>query len=265
MKITQTESTIEIKQSGLGQIIAGGITVLIGVAVVIVFLSGMVSNVEAPGWVAPLIGVVMIVFGIFFILMSRDKTIIIEKAGQVIVRTKKLIGGSANQATVPTADVVAVRLSTYIDNTGSTQNRNHGRSDGSKRSTLSLILKNNDTIELGTSTTMVGGSRVNGVDVANLIMKAPLSKEAEQVATFLGVPLQADDTSSLVGAVQSIKNAVLQDNGPSEPASGAAEVAMQPTASPQPQVPQAPPSQEDTSVPVSESAQNQTPGLTDRQ
>lgn len=232
---------------------------LVGIALAGVVLGGFAGE-NTPMWLA-LIGVGLVGIGILMVVTARDKVTTIEKGGQLTIQAKKIIGGATTQTTVPTADIVAVRLSTYIDRTGS-GSTGSGKPGSQKRSTLYLVLKNNDTVELGTSTAAMSSFGVNGVDVTNLISKAPLSKEADQVATFLGIPLQADDTSSVTGAIKAVKDALLgEEEAPSTP--GAVEAANSQTAAPLPPQPQNP-VQPEVSAQPPETIQNQTPDASNR-
>jgi hypothetical protein len=242
MKITQTDSQIELKNSGIGQAFLGLVFIVSGVGVSLITRSPDADGKKAPFWVL-LIGIAVVIGGIAMIIFAKNRSVTIRKGGDTTVNTKRLIGGGPQQATIPTANIVAVRLSTYLDN-NSVNDGNGGigsSNQNSRRSTLSLVLNNNDLVELGSSGQ--GGLNINGLNVSSLISKAPLSKEADQVARFLGVPLQADDSSSIAGAVKSLKTAFSQDPEPSPSAQtptfspGQAPQAAPPPASPAPQTP----------------------------
>jgi hypothetical protein len=208
MKIIQTGNQIIIKQGGATQLIAGIIFIVIGIALAIAIGGGMLhdSNGRKPSPLIALFGVIFAVIGILVFLTAKNRTVTIEQSGTTVVDAKKLIGGKDVNQSFPTSSIVAVRLSTYMDNTSTNTGSgvNFGNNNGQqRRSTLSLLLNNNDMVELGSSSGGNSGLSVNGLNVSNLISKAPLSKEANQIATFLGVPLQADDASSLAGAIHS--------------------------------------------------------------
>ncbi len=210
MKITQTDTQLEIKSNGVGQMIIGLIMVIGGIATAI-FLPGATDDrgQQMPGWIA-LIGAAVAVAGIAFIFFAKTRKVTIQRSGNTTITAKRVIGGGSQAQTIPTATIVAVRLSTYIESTSDPDGGiSGGNPTSSRRSLLSLVLNNNDLVELGNS----GGNgsfSINGLNVSGLISKAPLSKEANQIATFLGVPLQADDTSSIAGAVRSVKAAFSQ-------------------------------------------------------
>lgn len=252
MKIIQTNDQMEIKSSGFGQLALGIILALGGIGTAVVVLGGK----KAPIWAA-LIGLGMVIIGILTALFAKNRKAILQLGGNVTVTDKRVIGGGVQQQSVPISSVVAVRLSTYLENTG---NYNDGNRSTSRRSVLGLLLSDNDIIQLGSSGG--GGFTVNGLNVSSMIMKAPLSKEANQIAAFLGVPLQADDSSSIAGAVQSLKSAFGQPTASEQPTAfnpnetpappqqtvqsmpqvAPAATAQQPSAAPQtPATPAAPP------------------------
>lgn len=204
MKLTQTNDQLEIKTNGAGTLAFGIILILAGLAAAI-FLPGMTNEdgSKTPNWVA-LIGIAIMVFGCIISFFAKNRKITIQKAGNTIITDKRLIGGKMQEQSVPTADIKAVNLYTYLDNSTDSD----GRNNNTRRSTLSLILNNSDVIEIGNSGQ--GGFSFNGMSVGNLIFKAPLSKEAGQISSFLGLPLLADNTTTISGAVKSLKAALAQ-------------------------------------------------------
>lgn len=229
MKITQTDTQIALKTSGIGQLLFGLILIIGGIALA-VFLPGSTDDAgkKAPAWTI-IIGIAMVLGGIAAVLFSKNRSVTIVKGGDTTIASKKILGGGPQAQTVPTASIVAVRLSTYIEHTTSTDD-NGGNPNNSRRSTLYLVLNNNDLVEAGNSSKGLGFS-LNGINVGSLMRKAPLSKEADQLAAFLGVPLQADDTSSIAGAVKALQTVIGQ--GQEQPPAPQAP-APPPTASPQP-------------------------------
>lgn len=184
---------------------------------------------QAPAWVA-LIGVAMIIVGIVVTIFAKNRSITIQRGGNTTIINRRILGGKSQAQTIPTANIVAVRLSTYADTSGQDAN---GNPTNNRRSVLALVLNNNDLVQISNSGS--NGFQFNGLNIGSLIQKAPLSKEANQLATFLGVPLQADDTSSILGAVQSVKSAFSQSS-PQPPQAPAQSAPFNPT----PQQPQQP-------------------------
>jgi hypothetical protein len=217
MKVTQTADQIELDSSGFGQLLLGVILIIAGVLVAI-FMHGSTGDdgKQAPIWVT-LIGVGIAIGGLLSIIFARNRSVVVQRGGNATVRTKRLIGGGTQEQSVPAASIVAVRLSTYLQNTGSDNNTVGNDPANSRRSVLYLVLNNNDLVQVGSSGSSNGFS-MNGLNIGGLISKAPLSKEAGQLSEFLGVPLQADDTSSIAGAVRSLKSAFQQGQAPAQPA-----------------------------------------------
>lgn len=244
MKVIQSGDQLELRSSGIGQLLIGIIFTVIGIGLTILLLTTPSDNgKKAPLW-SVLIGLVFIIAGILAAIFAKNRSVVMRKGGDTTVTAKRLFGGAPQQQSVPTASIVAVRLSTYIDNTGNTSsNGSMGNPQNSRRSVLSLVLNNNDIIEAGSSGGK-GGFSINGLNVSSLIMKAPLSKEANETANFLGVPLQADDTSSIAGAVRSVK-AAFENGQPAQPPAQTTSFNPNPAAPaapvPTPQAPVPPP------------------------
>lgn len=218
MKIIQTNNQIEIKTGAVGQVITGILAIGGGVVFSGAVLSGVVGK-NTPAWIA-VFGLVGLVVGGLILKFADTRKVTIQTGGDTTITAKRVVGGKTANQTFPTASIVAVRLSTYVDyssnnsdNSGSSFNTS---GPGQRRSNLSLLLGNNDLVELGTSGGG-GGVSINGMNVSSLIQKAPLSKEANQIATFLHVPLQADDNSSVAGAVQSVVKAFRHETEADQP------------------------------------------------
>lgn len=247
MKITQTDSQLELKTSGAGQVITGVVLIAAGIGMAIVTHSPDADGKKAPVWVL-LVAIAIALAGVAAIIFAKNRSVTIQKGGNTTVSAKRLIGGTPQSQTVPTASIVAVRLATYVESGGP---NNNGNPSNSRRSTLSLVLNNNDLVEVGSSS---GNSSFsfNGLNVSSLISRAPLSKEANQTAGFLGVPLQADDTSSIAGAVRSVRNAFQQ--GSPDPAGPPAQ-----TTSFNPEPPAQPAQQPASPAPAVQLPQPQAP------
>lgn len=233
MKLNQNGNTLQIRTNGIGQIITGGFTTILGIGIIIASLLH-IANIPT---LVSLIGVVFVLISFFVIKSAQNRTVTIESGGATTINAKRLIGGKVEQQSFPTADIAAVRLDTGTDTTTSTDN---SQGTDNRQSTLSLMLKNNDIVQLGTARSNSGGLSVNGMNLGNMILKAPLSKEAEQISQFLNVPLQAVDVSSVAGALDAVTNMMKSGNQPAE--------APPPTVS-QPTSPSTPPTQAPPSVP----------------
>lgn len=185
MKIIQNDNRMEIHANSLNNITVGLIFTAVGLFIAIYFYH--YSKSLAP----ILFGCIFTIVGVGLILFSKKRTIIIEKEGMTTVTDRNIIiRRQPSQQSIPTTDIVGISLSTYMQ-----QNRDpDGNNSRTRSSTLSLLLKNNDLIKIENSTNS-GGFSMSGINFGGIITKAPLSKEAEQIATFLGVPLKANDYS----------------------------------------------------------------------
>lgn len=209
MNLIQTDTQINIKSNGTGQVIAGVIVIIVAVALMIATVAKIIN---APIWFV-LIGLLIAGIGALLLRTAENRTITISKGAETNVQATRVLGGKTENQNFPTNTIVAVELYTYIDQSGSNNNnRGNGfsatRNDASsRRSDLSLVLNNNDKVQLASDRSS-GGFSVNGINLSNLVQKAPLGKEAQQVADFLQVPLQAADASNPVAAAKTIVNAM---------------------------------------------------------
>lgn len=137
-----------------------------------------------------------IAFGVYAGWSAKSTTVILRKTGPSSVTSKRLVGGATGSHDFNTAQVVRVELITAaLDSTPQQEQT------PSRRSVLKLILNDNSEVVLGEKTRSSGVS-VNGVGISNFL-EAPLHKEAQTVADFLGVPLGAADMSNPITALQS--------------------------------------------------------------
>ena len=204
MKLTQTQTQLEISNSGITNIIFGVILAIGGVAVAAIPFVVKNGAKPQPAWIS-LIGLGLIAIGALILFTARGERFTLNKGGNIDVNIHRLIGGATTSQSIPLANVVAVRLVTTI-NTSASSNQN---GPSGRHSILSLVINNNDLLNLAQDSSN-GGIEVNGMNVSGLWAKAPLSKEAKQISEFLGVPLQADDSSSLAGTVKSIVGAATE-------------------------------------------------------
>lgn len=205
MKITQTNTELIAYQGGVSKLIAA-IAMIIGGAIGSVLLPNMTSDSgqKLSIW-GVLIGVVFIVSGIAIAIFASKRTITMQKGGSITILEKRIIGGKNKITSIPVANIVAVRLSTYIDNTTTSDNIND---NNKRRSTLALLLNNNDLLVLDDHTSNGTNFVINNIPMGGGLVKAPLSDEADRIANFLGVPLQADDASSFQGALNKVKDMI---------------------------------------------------------
>ncbi len=188
------------------------ITILVGLGIMITILGGFVGNNTPP--LVGLVGLVFVIIGGLILMSARSMDTVMQRGGNITITATRVIGKNTQQQSIPITDVAAVRLVTYLQSTSSSTNSSDGFSISSgaagqsrRRSELSLLLKNNDLVELASSDSSGGSFSVGGMNLSQLVQKAPLSNEAAEIANFLGVELQADDNSSVASAVKSVFNA----------------------------------------------------------
>lgn len=249
MKITQTNNQIELNNGGMGQLGVSAVLVVLGIIIAVGIFGGFVTNNGAR--ISPLLGMIGVVLGITGVLVAffaQKKRIVIVKGGDTAVTATRLIGGHSVSQSFPTASISSVRLYTYLEaNNGSNSNQGSGvsfgnsNSNNTRRSELSLVLANNDVVELGSANAAASGLSVNGMNVSGLVQRAPLSHEAQQLAEFLGVPLDAQDGSNLATAVTSVVDAFKQATTTPSPTPPATPTRPEPPEqSPPPQSPSPP-------------------------
>lgn len=194
---------MNIKTSGISQVVGGAIFALAGLAIAIAFLLS-----RSP--VFSLFGLIVAAIGGYTVWSASNREIVIVKGGTSTIRSTKVFRSNTQEDSFDTSTVASVRLATGSGiNSGSDFNNNssNNSSNNQRTSTLWLVLKNNDTIEIA-SKSGSGGFSINGMSIGGLIQKAPLSKEASQVATFLGLQVDAFDSSNPAAAIKSVVNAL---------------------------------------------------------
>jgi hypothetical protein len=210
MKIIQTEDKMEIKTNGTVSLLSGVIVFLIGTVVAVGILTRVFktsSSDQSFYIVWPIIGIVIAVLGAISAFLACNRDIVMQKGGTTTSTLKHILFGKANTVSFDTRRIVSVWLATnYIK--GRTAGSNIRNSSNSQRqSQLSLILDDNSLIQVANSSR--GGATVNGFGVTNMFAKAPLSKQAEQISGFLGVPLRtSNDIPNLTTVVQDVAEAV---------------------------------------------------------
>lgn len=147
MKFTQTDTQIELKSNGLGQLIAGLVFLVAGIVLMFVLLAIPSDNgKKAPLW-SVLFGLVFAAIGAMVTFTAQNRTTTIVRGGNATIRAKRLLGGNPEEQSVPTANIVAVRLSTRADYSAAANDDTMNQ----RRSVLALVLANNDLIEVGSA------------------------------------------------------------------------------------------------------------------
>jgi len=194
MKIRQTGSTLTVKTNGAIQLIFGVITLLGSLALLFAFLSGGLGDDAA---ILGLFALIFAIVGGIVMFQAKNRTTTMVQNGAITMKEKRILGGQVESREVPASTVTAVEHGAHR-HTRINRSRNGGRRMSTQRDyQLSLMLSNNDQILLATKR---GGGGVIG-SIRSFI-KAPLSKEGEQIANFLGVPFQATSSQGGVGALR---------------------------------------------------------------
>jgi hypothetical protein len=212
MKLQQTNTQLEIKSSAYSQAIIGTIFLVGGLVAASLIAAGVFKDSAGkslPIWLAA-VGLVASIIGFFVVRSSKNKTVLLNRGGTSSVELKRIFGGKTENTTFETSRIKAVKLQTYLDSNQDSDGHNRT----TRRSTLSLVLDNNDEIQLADEASKGGSFSINSIDVSSLISKAPLGKEAGQIADYLQVELQSVDMSNPAQAVKAVMDAFKQPQQP---------------------------------------------------
>jgi hypothetical protein len=157
------------------------------------------GNGQSLSIIGPIIGLVIAVSGVISAFLAGNHDAVLIKGGTSTVTFKHILFGKAKSVSFETTRVQSVFLMTQYTNNANNNVNNQGQSL-QKSSQLLLMLDDNSLIQIASSISS-SSSSVNGLNVANLVTRAPLSKQANQIAQFLGVPLQSSGGIPSVGQV----------------------------------------------------------------
>jgi hypothetical protein len=179
MKIQTQANQLVVSNSGLSTIVAGVIATLVGLGIVGVALA------TKPG--EGILGLIFLLVGAFFLFLARSTRVTLQSGGESEIRVKRVFFGAPKVESFATSDIAAVELLSGMD---------ISQQNGSQRtSTIYLVMKNGTKFELGEKG-QSGGFAVNGINLAGF-GKAPLTDQANQIASFLQVPMQGSDFSNM--------------------------------------------------------------------
>lgn len=193
MKIIQTNNQLEITQKGIGQLIFGVIPIIIALALIIYTLINTKPG-TAVQWPLFAFGLIFLIAGVLTIFFAKNNHFVFQKDGQTSIESKRIVGGKTLHDSFPTSSIVAVRLITSMSSNGNS----NGRSSNTRTSALSILLNNNSVVQVA--------SKSGSSGVLSLVLKAPLINESNQLADFLGLPLEAEDTSTIAGTIKVIRD-----------------------------------------------------------
>lgn len=228
MKITQTDTQMEIKTNGTLVLVMGVFLSIIGIVVLVTVLTGLwkvQGNGQSTSVIGPIVGAVMVLGGIITALLAKNEDSIFQKGGTSTITLKRILFGSPKVVSFDTKRIQSVCLITvYTSDTGN-------NSSGMKRSSqLSVMLDDNSLVRLAQSSFSSSAS-VNGINLGGLVTKAPLSKQAEQIAQFLGVPLKSSgDVPSIGNIIKGVTEAIHEKTEQGQIISEKTPVSSQPVA-----------------------------------
>jgi|GEM_PF-2841475 len=207
MKITETNTEQwDIKESGVTAIVIGAIVAIGGVTL----SSWTLTHPASLPWWWTLVGAGLFVVGGLIIFSASKRQITLRRQGASEVVTTKLIGGKQTRLSFDADQIVSVNLETSdvlkTENNGQDQTTTRERS-----SLLYVLLNDNSQVMLATAKRSGGnGVSINGFDLSG-VSKAPLTDEAQRIATFFGVPLNSRaNNMNGAQAVGSVINTVQQ-------------------------------------------------------
>ncbi|MDN5925334.1 MAG: hypothetical protein L0H70_10110 [Xanthomonadales bacterium] len=185
MKIREQAEQLVIDNSLVMPVIAGGILALGGLVI------GFLGVVNKPHWLLAL-GAALLVIGGLVIFFCKSTHIVLAKSGDSSITSKSLFG-KAKAQTFSLADVTSVQLMS------SQRQRLTKTADGDSRyetevkSSLFLQTRDARRIAIGSKTRKLNVGGMLGA----LIQSMPLKKEAAQIAQFIGVLVETNETTSL--------------------------------------------------------------------
>jgi hypothetical protein len=187
MKIRQSADQMVIDNS-LAMPVATGIILGLGGATII--LLGYLNHL----WWLWLLGLALLAIGGLVIVFSKSTHIVLARSGDSSIASKTLFTQSKAQS-FALADISAVQLRSSQTQRLSKDADGSQRTDTEVKSIVYLKTADARMLQIGskTRTLNIGGM------IGALIQSVPLKKEAEQVAAFIGVPLQVSDAMNFGG------------------------------------------------------------------
>ena len=185
---------------------------------------------QLPWWVS-LIGVAFLLLGVFMLKSASSSLIVLRRAGNSEITTKKLIGGALTNNTFNSGLATSVRLETHTDYSKSSSSTERDTPQRERVSRLFLAMQDGSEVELGSKrVTGSSGLSLSGFS-AGSIVAAPLNKEATQVAEFLGVPLDASQRGEMgvIEVAQAAQALFTTGTQATPPTSPVAQTPVEPT------------------------------------
>lgn len=212
MKMIKTNSEqLEIKESGVINVVLGVVFALVGVGLA---LWVVIGGAEMPIWAAA-IGLAIAVIGAMVVLSAVKRHVILRRVGESEVLVTKLVTKKQSRVSFQADQIASANLETHTSYTQSTSDDRTGQSGRQRVSTLYLLLKDNTELVLATSRSGTSSVAVGGISVGSF-GKAPLSDEAKEVAEFYNVPFNAQSRGgSGIQAIADVMADAKQSTAPS--------------------------------------------------
>jgi MFS family permease len=202
MKIIETNSEQwEIKESGIGSIVAGGIMAIAGAGL----LGWVATHLATIAWWWMLVAVGILVLGGLIIFSASNRLLTLRRQGMSEIVTTKVIGGKRAQVSFDTSQIVSVNLDTSDELSTRTSSDGDKTTTRERTSILYVLLRDNSEVMLATRKGGNNGISINGFNMSGLI-KAPLADEARRIAAFYGVPLSSRTNNA--GGIETIASAI---------------------------------------------------------
>ena len=194
MKIqTVSNDELQIQSSGKWVFIFGIALIPIGIA------AGVALFLTQENKMTGLIGLAALAVGAALIFFAENKTITLRKSGLSSITTSKLMSSETRKQEFDARGAQFIELQVSRE----TSNDTNGSKNTSLSSEMYLHIPNTVATLLARESNSLNFS-VGVLDFGELLGHAPLQKEAQIVADFLGVPVQINDMSSIMGAVKTM-------------------------------------------------------------
>lgn len=194
MKIqTVSSDELQIQSSGKWVFIFGIALIPIGIA------AGVALFLTQENKMTGLIGLAALVVGAALIFFAENKIITLRKSGLSSITTSKLMSSETRKQEFDARGAQFIELQVSRE----TSNDSSGNKNTSLSSEMYLHIPNTVATLLARESNSLNFS-VGVLDFGELLGHAPLQKESQIVADFLGVPVQINDMSSIMGAVKTM-------------------------------------------------------------
>jgi hypothetical protein len=210
MKVQQLNNDVLLISKG-----ATG-TIIISIALLLIGVGAGVAPLITSGleWWVHLIGAGLFIVGLVLLFTASKEVVTLRLTGESTVERTRVLSKKTTKESFQREQVAAIGLETVTsyERTSTTDSQGDGIGGVSqpgnmrrvRRSVLYVQLTDNSQVIIGQAQS-TNGTTIAGVDVS-AFGKAPLFKEAQQIATFFGVPLTGSNIDPT--GVQNIQDAI---------------------------------------------------------